>query len=51
MSEVTLLFCVSALYLLFGAWVISRTGRSRMGTPVKVQRNRAQFEDGRRDKF
>ncbi len=39
MSDATFLFLVSALYLLFGAWVITRTGGSRVGVPVKAKKN------------
>ncbi len=37
MSDVLFLFSVTATYLLLGAWVISRTGGSRVGVPVKVR--------------
>ena len=38
MNEVTVLFLVSATYLLLGAWVIRQTAGSSKGVPVKVRR-------------
>lgn len=50
MSDATFLFLVSALYLFFGAWVITRTGGSRRGAPVKVARSRDD-RDELKDRF
>ncbi len=51
MSELVLLFLVSALYLALGVWVIRRTSESSTGKaqPVRYRSGVEQFP-GRRDR-